>query len=232
MLRDPEGLTPAEQESQARFCAARAAADRAGDGKGGRHGVLPILSFAVAGGVGGDPDRLGISVADSSDQPRPRGEQPHGLSPAHPRHQAREDLRARFTSVRNLRNGRQLVVRWREQNRVCGLTRRGRTGRRCDRAVHLSVAGGAAGDRSEADFRRGSGVRAQGDGQASGAPAGSTPTPNTSRRCKLCRCLLDPGRAGRSCRRWMNLVRHIAGPGMWERVGPGALKVTGPDPDI
>ncbi|HVR61070.1 MAG TPA: malto-oligosyltrehalose synthase, partial [Polyangia bacterium] len=243
LLRDPEGLTAAEREQRRDFVLrvqqltgpvmAKGVEDTA------FYRYFPLLSLAE---VGGDPDRLGITVAEFHQQNRRRAEsQPRGLSASATHDTKRgEDLRARLHVLSEVpKDWTQAVARWRELNQ--GLRADATGVEQVDTAIELFIyqslvaswppgGGGVAPDyreRFQAYLRkaiaeaklRTSWINP--DGEYEQAVAAFVDG------------LLDSARSGPFLESLQAFVDRIAGPGIWNSLAQVLLKVAGPGiPDV
>ena len=120
MLREPQGLTPEQQHARREFVLRFQQLTGPVTAKGLEdtcfYRYFPVLALAE---VGGEPDRLGISVDELHVIQRVRAEtRPRGLSASATHDTKRgEDMRARLLVLSEIPNEwSQVVLRWREMN--------------------------------------------------------------------------------------------------------------------
>ena len=243
LLRDPEGLTPAEQETRRDFVlrvqqltgpvVAKGVEDTA------FYRYFPLLSLAE---VGGDPDRLGSSVADFHQINRARAaEQPHGLSASATHDTKRgEDMRARLHVLSELSKEWSLqVLRWREQNQRLRSDSSG--AEQVDAAIELFIyqslvgAWPAGGGEVHPHFgRRFLAYVHKAIAEAKQRTSWINPDADYEQAVEtFVEGLLDAGRSGLFLQSLNEFVRRIDEPGMWNGLAQVLLKVAGPGiPDI
>ena len=243
LLRDPEGLSPAESDARRDFVLrvqqltgpvmAKGVEDTA------FYRYFPLLSLAE---VGGDPDRLGITVADFHGINKTRAQiQPGGLSASATHDTKRgEDLRARLHVLSEVaKEWSQAVTHWREMNQAHRADSSG--AEQVDAAIELFIyqslvgAWPLGGLQAEPEFvpRFLAYVR-KAMAEAKLRTSWINPDADYEQAVSsFVDVLLDPVRSGPFLTSLAEFAARIAGPGMWNSLAQVLLKVAGPGvPDI
>ncbi len=243
MLRDPEGLSSGEREQRRDFVLRLQQLTGPVMAKGVEdtafYRYFPLLSLAE---VGGEPDRLGITVAEFHEYNRRRAEtQPRGLSASATHDTKRgEDLRARLHVLSELpTEWTPAVVHWREMNQRLRVDATG--AEQVDAAIELFIYQSLAGSwplgglAAQPDYRE----RFQAYVRKAIAEAKlrtSWINPDVEYEQAVAGfvdAIMDAARSGPFLESLQTFVGRIAAPGMWNSLAQVLLKVAGPGiPDI